>query len=140
MKSKKTISAFLGTGTRFEGRLSFEGTIRIDGQFKGDIRAAGTLVVGESGLIESDIHVSSIIISGEVHGNIVAEKSIEIRVPGRVFGNIQAPTVTIHEGVVFQGNCRTCKVSAPEEVKLSVIRPVKTDAPSEDKEKVRIPG
>ena len=91
--------------------------------------AAGILVVGESGVIESDIHVSSIIISGEVHGNIVANKSIEIRVPGRVYGNIQAPTVTIHEGVIFEGSCRTCQVTAPEEIKLSVIRPVKKRRP-----------
>jgi cytoskeletal protein CcmA (bactofilin family) len=137
MRNKKMISAFLGAGTRFDGKLSFEGTIRIDGHFKGDITAAGVLVVGESGVVESDIHVSSIIISGEVRGNIVAEKSIEIRVPGKVFGNIKSPTVTIHEGVVFEGNCMTCKVKAPEEVKLSVIRPVQ-DQPEEDQGKDKV--
>ncbi|MBI9085614.1 MAG: polymer-forming cytoskeletal protein [Desulfobacterales bacterium] len=141
MKSKKMISAFLGVGTRFDGRLSFEGTVHVDGHFRGDISAAGTLVVGESGVIESDIHVSNIIISGEVRGNIVANKSIEIRVPGKVYGNIQAPTVTIHEGVIFEGNCRTCQVKAPEEIKLSIIRPVKTGAfQSEEEEKARISG
>ncbi len=105
-KLKEQINAFLGSDTQFEGKLSFKGVVRIDGRFKGEIDTEGTLIVGETASIESDIHASEIIISGEVSGNIVAEKSIEILSPGKVFGNIKAPSVTISEGVVFEGICQ----------------------------------
>lgn len=122
MRRRDEINAFLGNNTEFEGKLAFSGAVRIDGQFKGEIFAEGTLVVGETAKIESTIRVSHIIISGEVRGNIIAEKRIEIHAPGKVFGNIQAPTVIIDEGVIFEGNCRMLKTSQAEEQKLAVIR------------------
>jgi cytoskeletal protein CcmA (bactofilin family) len=108
MKNQNKIVTFLGKNTVFDGVLKFEGTIRIDGLFKGRIEAPkGTLVIGETARLESNIHVASIIISGEVRGDITADQKIDIHVPGRVFGNIQAPTVVVQEGVVFAGNCQT---------------------------------
>jgi len=122
MTKRNEINAFLGKDTEFEGKLSFTGVARIDGHFKGEIFTAGTLIVGESAIIESDMHVSHIIISGEIRGNIVADDRIEIHAPGRVFGNINAPTVIIDEGVVFEGNCRMQKKEKAEDKKLTVIR------------------
>jgi cytoskeletal protein CcmA (bactofilin family) len=121
MKKKDTINTFLGEETAFEGRLSFSGAIRIDGRFKGDISSDGMLLIGEKGRLESDIRVGRIVVSGEIHGNVTATESIEIHVPGKVYGDIQAPTVLIHEGVIFKGNCRTQAVKATEEVKLAVV-------------------
>ncbi|MBW1998802.1 MAG: polymer-forming cytoskeletal protein [Deltaproteobacteria bacterium] len=106
MKKRDEINAFLGKGTTFEGSLKFEGAVRIDGNFKGEILAGGILIIGQSACIESNIQVSQIIISGEVRGNVTAESRIEIRSPGRVSGNIRAPVVIIEDGVVFEGNCR----------------------------------
>jgi cytoskeletal protein CcmA (bactofilin family) len=105
------MNAFLGKDTEFEGRLSFSGAVRIDGSFKGEIFTEGTLIVGETANLESDIHASHIIISGEVRGNITAEKRLEVHAPGKVTGNIQAPVVTIDEGVIFDGNCQMQKYS-----------------------------
>ncbi len=108
MKNQNQIVTFLGKNTVFDGVLKFEGAIRIDGLFKGRIEAPkGTLVIGEAACLESNIHVASVIISGEVRGDITADRKIDINVPGRVFGNIQAPTVVVQEGVVFAGNCQT---------------------------------
>lgn len=121
MAKKDNIIAFLGEKTSFEGKLNFEGTLQIDGCYRGDIAASGDLIIGRTGKVESNIHVSTIIVNGEVHGNVVAEKCIEIRVPGKVYGDILAPTVVIHEGVIFEGNCRTQPVKAQEKAKLSVL-------------------
>ena len=121
MKKREGINAFLGRNTNFEGKLSFSGAVRIDGHFKGEIFTDGMLVVGESAVIQSDVHVSHMIISGEIRGNIFADRRIEIRSPGKVYGNIQAPIVVIGEGVIFEGNC-TMKIG--EQVgdkKLAVI-------------------
>ena len=121
MKSKDEINAFLGRETEFEGKLSFKGAVRIDGHFTGEIFTEGTLIVGESAVVKSDIHVAHIIISGEIRGNIIADSRIEIHAPGKVFGNIQAPAVIIEEGVIFEGNCKMQKADQGEDKKLSII-------------------
>jgi cytoskeletal protein CcmA (bactofilin family) len=122
MKRKDQINAFLGKDTEFEGKLSFNGAVRIDGRLKGEIFTEGTLIVGESAVIASNIHVSHIIVSGEIRGNIVASDRIEIHAPGKVFGNIQAPIVIIDEGVVFEGNCTMQSAKETDEKKVAVIR------------------
>ena len=121
MKSKDEINAFLGLETEFEGKLTFKGAVRIDGHFTGEIFTEGTLIVGESAVIKSDIHVSHIIVSGEIRGNIIADSRIEIHAPGKVFGNIQAPAVVIDEGVIFEGNCKMQGIEKEEGKKLAVI-------------------
>lgn len=121
MKKRDDINAFLGKDTSFEGKLSFSGAVRIDGHFKGEIFTEGILIVGESAVVESDIRVSHIIISGEIRGNIVADSRIEIHTPGKVFGNIEGPIVVIDEGVVFDGNCKMHKIKEAGEKKLTVI-------------------
>ncbi len=104
MKNKEY--TFLGKDTKFEGKLDFHGSIRIDGHVKGEISAnGGNLIIGDKSMIEANIHVSSVVISGEIHGNIIAEERVDIHSPGKVFGNIQAPILVIEEGSIFEGDC-----------------------------------
>ncbi len=120
-KSKEDMNAFLGEGTEFEGKLSFTGTVRLDGRFKGEIFSEGTLIVGDSAFIEGDIEVSQIIISGEIKGSITAENRIEVHAPGKVFGTIQSPVVIIDEGVIFEGTCKMRTAETGDEKKVAVI-------------------
>ncbi|RLB25059.1 MAG: polymer-forming cytoskeletal protein [Deltaproteobacteria bacterium] len=120
-KTKEEMNAFLGEGTEFEGKLSFTGSVRLDGRFKGEILSEGTLVVGDSASIEGEIDVSEIIVSGEIKGSITASKRIEIHAPGKVFGNIQAPVVIIEEGVIFEGTCKMQSLGEEGEKKVAVI-------------------
>lgn len=106
MKKRELGITFLGKETEFEGKLTFRGTMRLDGHFKGEISAGDNLIVGEEGMIEANLHAAHIVISGEVHGNIVADQRVDIHPPGKVFGNIQAPAVVIDEGVIFEGKTR----------------------------------
>lgn len=122
-KTKDEIKAFLGRDTEFEGKLSFTGAVRIDGRFKGEIFTEGTLIAGETAVIDSNIHASHVIISGEVKGKIVAEKRIEIHAPGKVLGNLKAPSITIDEGVVFEGNCQMQKQSEGVDKKKVAVLP-----------------
>lgn len=117
-KTKNEINAFLGKDTEFEGKLSFTGAVRLDGKFSGEIFSSGTLIVGESAIIKSQIHVADMIISGEVHGDIFAEKKIEINVPGKLFGNIQTPKLVIEEGVIFEGSCKMQQLGEGEKKDL----------------------
>lgn len=120
-QTRDQINAFLGKDTEFEGKLSFTGAVRIDGRFKGEVLTEGTLIVGETAVIEADLRVRDIIISGEVRGDIVSEARIEIKAPGKVFGNIQAPIVTIEEGVIFEGNCRMQLSQKDSDKKVAVL-------------------
>ena len=105
-KAKDEMNAFLGEDTEFEGKFSFTGTVRIDGKLSGEIFSNGTLIVGESAVIRAQIQVADMIISGEVHGDIFAERRIEIIFPGKLFGNIETPKLVLEEGVIFEGNCK----------------------------------
>ena len=106
MKHTEKGITFLGKETKFEGKLQFQGSIRIDGYLKGEIEADGNLIIGDEALLEADIHVSYVSISGEVHGNIIADQRVDIQAPAKVFGNIHAPAVVIGEGVIFEGHTK----------------------------------
>lgn len=117
MKRRNEINAFLGKNSEFDGRLSFSGTVRIDGRFKGEIHADGTVIVGDDAVIEAEVEVSQLVVCGEVRGNLIATEKIEIHPPGKVFGNIQAPVVVMDEGVVFEGCCRMKDLRKPGDEK-----------------------
>ena len=123
MKNKDRISTLFGKDTEFEGTLKFYGTIRIDGHFKGEIMGDGSLIVGEEATIESDIHVSNVLNTGLIHGHVIADKKIEILAPGKVLGDIQAPSIVINEGSILEGNCQMPHSEKREERALTVISP-----------------
>lgn len=97
--------ARLGKGSRIEGRLTFEGSVEIDGCIEGEITAQDAVIIGDSAVINGQIHAETIIIKGKVTGDLVAGKRVELRAPGKLVGNISTPTLVIHEGVVFDGHC-----------------------------------
>ncbi len=99
------VNAYLGQGSRVTGKLNFEGTVRVDGQVEGEISAQDTLIVGEPAIINAQITGSSVIIKGRVTGDITARKRVEIRAPGKLFGNVTTPSLIIQEGVIFEGHC-----------------------------------
>lgn len=99
------VNAYLGKGSRVTGKLNFEGTVRVDGQVEGEINAQETLIVGEPAIINAQITGSCVIIKGRVTGDITARKRVEIRAPGKLFGNVTTPSLIIQEGVIFEGHC-----------------------------------
>jgi cytoskeletal protein CcmA (bactofilin family) len=101
------ITALLGRGTRFEGKLHFEGRVRIDGQLKGEVKSDDTLIIGDGAEVHAEIDVATVIVRGGiVHGNVRARTSLEIFAPGKLVGNIHSPSIFIDRGVEFQGSCR----------------------------------
>jgi cytoskeletal protein CcmA (bactofilin family) len=109
VRDPTSLNAILGKGSRFEGKLTFEGTVRIEGDFVGEIFSEDTLIIGEGAHIEAEISVGSISVYGEIKGNIVAQKSCELHAPAKVIGNIVTGNLMIESGVIFEGNCKTDK-------------------------------
>lgn len=114
VKSGKDISAIIGLGTEFKGQLLFDGVIRLDGRFSGEIQSTGTLIIGETAHVSAEIKVDTVIVSGEVHGNIVAQNRVEFHAPARHYGNIISPVLIIDEGVLFEGNCEMSEMAGKE--------------------------
>ncbi len=106
------ITALLGPGTRFEGKLHFDGCVRIDGVFRGEIRSEDTLIVGEGAEIDGTITVATVIVRGRILGDIFAKTSIELFAPGVVIGDVTTPEFAVERGARFDGRCM---MHAPEE-------------------------
>ena len=104
-KEEEEIMAFLGKGAEFTGKLMFNGSVRIDGDFKGSIFGNGTLVIGEGAEIEADIRVDSVMVSGEMRGQIDVKKIIRIYSTGKVTGDLNTPVISVEEGAFFEGTC-----------------------------------
>src|SRR5574340_706895 len=104
-KHSDTTQARLGKGSRIEGKLTFEGSVEIDGTIEGEISAQESVIIGDSAVINGQIHADTIIVKGKMTGDLVAAKRVELRAPCKLVGNISTPTLVIHEGVVFDGHC-----------------------------------
>jgi len=100
------IKAFLGRGAEFNGKLILNGSVRIDGEFRGEALGNGTLIIGEGAHVEADIAVDSIMISGEVRGNLDIKDKTEIAATGKLAGNIMTSILVVREGAVIDGACR----------------------------------
>ena len=104
-KEDKQIKAYMGEDTVFNGSLSFEGTVRIDGKFEGQVHTDDTLIVGETGHVMADVQAGTVICMGRVEGTIVATKKVEIHANSRVVGNIESPALYIELGGILDGSC-----------------------------------
>ena len=92
------LQAFLDQGTSFQGKICFEGVVRVDGHFQGDISARGMLVVGETGRVEANLEVGSLVVRGAVVGEVQAKERVEIAPEGRLEGSITTPVLKIDDG------------------------------------------
>ena len=104
-KEEGQIKAYMGEDTVFNGSLTFDGTVRIDGKFEGQVNTDGTLIVGGAGNVRAEISAGTVICMGQVEGTIIASKKVEIHSNSRVSGNIKSPGLYIELGGIFDGSC-----------------------------------
>src|SRR5215469_2994230 len=116
-------TAFIGEGSEIDGKYTFSGTLVMNGRLKGEIVSNDRLMIGAKGIVNATIRVGSVLIEGEVVGNTYASERVELRGSARVFGDIEAPVISMEAGVHFEGNCRMTKTpSRPAEVPLTPPR------------------
>ena len=106
IRPPEQLNALLGKGSSFEGKLLFEGSVRIDGKFTGEIISTDTLIIGEGAEVKGEIRVGSLVIVGDFSGNAKAIKSIELRAPAKVRGGLTTASIVIERGVFFDGTCK----------------------------------
>ncbi|MBI2987459.1 MAG: polymer-forming cytoskeletal protein [Deltaproteobacteria bacterium] len=99
-------TSVIDQGCEVEGRLTFVGTLVLNGKFRGELFTSDTLLVGETGEVEAEVQVGAAIVSGHITGNIIARERVELRSSARIFGDIVTPVLVLEEGVVFDGHCK----------------------------------
>ncbi len=113
--------AYLDAGSRINGKLHFDGPVRLDGQIEGEITAKESLFIGESAVVSAQIKGSSVVIAGKVSGDVTASHRIEIRPSAKVLGNLTSPVLVIQEGAVFEGHCAMHAEGAQDNRKVTVF-------------------
>lgn len=98
------LNAFLGTGTRFTGHLSFEGSVRIDGHFLGTINASGTLILGREALVKGEVEVASLNSNGTFIGTVRATRHAHLHECAVFDGHIITPELGMDQGAVLNGS------------------------------------
>ena len=104
-KEGDQIKAYMGEDTVFNGSLNFNGTVRIDGKFNGQVFTDDTLIIGETGHLIAEISAGTIVCMGRIEGTLLASKKVEIHANSRVVGNIKSPALYIELGGVLDGTC-----------------------------------
>jgi len=100
------IETIIGANVVFEGRLSTEGSVRIEGQLQGEITAKGDLIIGETGRIKASVQARHILLAGEITGNVKTGGRLEIGSTGRLNGDVDVASLIIEDGGILQGNCK----------------------------------
>jgi cytoskeletal protein CcmA (bactofilin family) len=110
-------NTIIGVNSTIRGTIMVSGTLRVDGEFEGDILNCERIEIGEHGILRADVEVKEALIMGRVHGNIRALGSIEMRAGARVEGDVSALSIAMEQGVYFSGRC-TMLESGAEAVEL----------------------
>lgn len=97
------LTALLDDGAHFEGKLSFEGVVRIGGAFKGEIFTRDTLVINPGAMVEAEVEADVVVISGTFIGSVAARKRVIMHPPAVFRGTVTTPSLRIDEGVTFEG-------------------------------------
>jgi cytoskeletal protein CcmA (bactofilin family) len=96
------VHSIVGEGTIFEGNISVQGSLRIDGIFKGTIKC-DAFYVGRSAEVTAEVEANRSVIGGKIHGNLVSPMSTEIEETAEIIGDVRTESLTIAEKAVVHG-------------------------------------
>ncbi|MGE9985926.1 bactofilin family protein [Desulfovibrio sp. SGI.169] len=95
--------AYLGSDTVYEGKLTFKGTVRIEGRYTGEITSDGTLNVGKDAQVDGTLDVGELLLSGRFTGEVTAKRRVVVYASGVLEGALQTPSLLTEEGGVIEG-------------------------------------
>jgi cytoskeletal protein CcmA (bactofilin family) len=111
-KGQALINSIIGDGTRFRGDLDLKGLLRIDGDFEGNIRTTGRVLVGKGGRARCLIEADTVVVGGVVKGDIKAVTKVVLLSTCIMIGNIRSPRIIVEEGVLLHGHCTVSEDSS----------------------------
>ena len=108
-----TMDTIIGKGTVITGTIDVKGGLRVDGTAKGKVICDAAITIGPTGVVESEIEASTIIIAGRLVGNITSAEKVELQAKCEVEGDIHTKSLVIEQGAIFCGACNM-KDNAPD--------------------------
>ena len=111
-KAPGRIGAFLDEGSEIEGKYTCAGTVMLDAKFSGEITSKDTLVIGEHAVVRATVRTATLVVRGEVVGNVTASEQVVLEASARVTGDVEAPVIVVEEGAVLDGQRRETKAAA----------------------------
>jgi len=115
----------LSSDVELKGNLRFAGELTLEGKLEGEVSTDGVLNLGETGVINGNLTVNSVVVRGKINGNVTAKDKIEIKSKAEVFGDIRAAKLVIEEGVTFVGKTEV----NPNKVAPTPLPPTRTPGP-----------
>ncbi len=123
--TRKKLTAFLDEGSEIEGKYTFTGTVLLNGKFQGEIVSPDTLIIGERGVVNASVRAGTLLVNGELVGNVHASERVELSGRARVFGDLESPVIVLEEGVMFEGHCRMPRPVSPDPERDGAVVPLK---------------
>ncbi|HEU4430473.1 MAG TPA: polymer-forming cytoskeletal protein [Myxococcota bacterium] len=106
MREDDALTPQIGAGTSFDGLLSFEGTLRVEGELAGAVLAeTGALVVAARGRVRARVEVAELVLAGVLVGDVVAHRRVELLPGAELEGNVTSPRIAIADGGRIAGRC-----------------------------------
>lgn len=122
----ESVSSIIAEGCTFNGSISVNGSIRVDGQFEGKLIVSDTLVIGKGGKVRAEVETKLATIAGSLTGEIHAKEGVKLQGGSRFEGNIFSKNLVIEEGVYFDGGCWRSRENRPGAVPSRESVPEKT--------------
>ena len=102
----------LSKEVKLEGEIQGSENLQVEGRFKGTIKLAGDLYVGPTGVVDADIEADNVVVHGQINGNVLARKQLQIQSSGKLVGDCTAQSIDIKEGALFEGRSKMIRPSA----------------------------
>jgi cytoskeletal protein CcmA (bactofilin family) len=96
--------SLIAADVTIEGKIEGAGHVRIAGRFKGDVNVQGNVTIEQGAHVTGQIAAATIMVSGEVHGNITASSRVELLETGIINGDLKAAVLTVAAGSRMRGN------------------------------------
>ena len=93
----------LNSDVEIKGNVKFAGELTLEGKLEGEVTSDGTLIIGETGIVNGNVSAGIVSVRGKINGNVTARDKIEIKSKAEVFGDIRSAKLAIEEGVTFVG-------------------------------------
>ena len=97
------VVSIIGPGMKVIGDCTSDGTIRVEGQIEGSVKAAKSVVIGKEGVVLGDVVTQDAIVAGRVNGSISADSRIELQASCRIQGDIRSRRIKLDEGGQVDG-------------------------------------
>ena len=118
------VAAFLDDGSEFEGKYTCSGTVMLDAKLRGEITARDTLIIGARAVIEATVQAATLVVHGNVRGNLAATDRVELKNGANVTGDVEAPVIVMEAGAALDGRCRMTG-NVRDEAPLGIVVPLK---------------